>query len=108
MFCVHIAGDELGPLIHDFRQNGFATSVNECHVNQFNDASARVLFVAPFSPSRPQLSRPLAGQLTLQRPPLHIRQIGYSDLQHYSPSTAPTSEATSPTTWWWLLQSLPQ
>jgi hypothetical protein len=28
MFCVHIAGDELGTLTHHFRQNGFAVSVN--------------------------------------------------------------------------------
>jgi hypothetical protein len=56
--------------------------------------------VALFSPSQPQLSRPLPDQLTLQRPPLLIRQIGYSDLQHYRPSTAcqkpPTSKAASP------------
>ncbi len=30
MFCVPIAGDELGALTHDFRQNGFAISVNGC------------------------------------------------------------------------------
>jgi hypothetical protein len=43
------------------------------------------------------VSRPLANQLTLQRPPLLIGQVGDSDLQHYSPLTAcqkpPTSEA---------------
>ena len=102
MFCVHVAGDELGALTHDFRQNGFAISVNGCHLAQFNDASPRVPCVAGFSPGRLQLNRPLADQLTLQRPPLLIGQIGYSDLQHYSPLTAcqtpPTSEAARPTT----------
>src|SRR5258708_29878911 len=40
------------------------------------------------SPRRLELSRPLADQLTLQRPPLLIGQVGHSDLQHYLPSTA--------------------
>jgi hypothetical protein len=88
MFCVHVAGDELGTLTHDFRQNGFASSVNGCHLDQFNDASPRVPCVARFSPSRLEFNRPLADQLTLQRPPLLIGQIGYSDPQHYSPLTA--------------------
>src|SRR2546427_11344372 len=100
MFCVHVAGDELDALTHDFRQNGFAISVNGCHLDQLNDAPARVPYVARFSPSRLELSRPLAYQLTLQRPRLLIGQIGYRDLQHYSPSTAcrkpPTTEAASP------------
>src|SRR2546427_11254447 len=88
MFCVHVAGDELDALAHDFRQNGFAISVNGCHLDQLNDAPPRVPYVARFSPSRLELRRPLADQLTLQRPPLLIGQIGYCDLQHYSPSTA--------------------
>jgi hypothetical protein len=87
MFCVHVAGDELGALTHDFGQNGFAISVNGCHLDQFNDASPRVPSVARFSPSGLELNRPLADQVTLQRPPLLIGQIGYSDLQHYSPLT---------------------
>ena len=88
MFCVHVAGDELGALTHDFRQNGFAISVNGCHLDQFNDASPRVPCVVRLSPSRFELGCPLADQLTLQRPPLLIRQIGYSDLQHYFPLIA--------------------
>jgi len=44
----------------------------------------------------------LADQLPLQRPPLLVRQIGDSDLQHYSSlgfsSEPPTSEAGPPTT----------
>jgi hypothetical protein len=97
VFCVHVAGDKLGTLTHDFRQNSFAISVNRYHLDQLNDPSARVACVVRFSPSRLELSRPLANQLTLQRPPLLIGQIGDSDSQHYSPSTAcqkpPTSEA---------------
>jgi hypothetical protein len=88
MFGVHVAGDEVGALTHDFRQNGFAISVNGCHLDQFNDASARVPCVARFYPRRLELNRPLPDQLTLQRPPLLIGQIGYSDLQHDSPFTA--------------------
>src|SRR5437899_284415 len=97
MLCVYVAGDELGALTHDFRQNGFAISVNRCHLHQLNDASPRLPGVARFSPSRLELNRPLADQLTLQRPPLLIGQIGSSDLQHYSPLPAcqkpPTSAA---------------
>src|SRR5882757_11173490 len=37
-----------------------------------------------FSPSRLKLSRPLADQLTLQRPPLLVSRIGYRDLEHDS------------------------
>jgi hypothetical protein len=66
MLGVHVARDELGTLAHDFRQNFFANSVNRCHVNQLNDASPRVPYVVRFSPSRLELSRPLADQLTLQ------------------------------------------
>src|SRR5258706_5538233 len=86
MFCVHVAGDDLAPLTHDFGQNGFAVSVNGYHLDQLNNAFPRVSYVARFSPSRLELSRPLTDQLTLQRPPLLIRQVGQSDLQHYSPS----------------------
>jgi hypothetical protein len=97
MLCVHVAGDELGTLTHDFRQNGFAIPVNRCHLNQVNDAAPRVPCVVRFSPSRLKLSRPLADQLTLQRPPLLTGRIGYSDPEHCSPLTAsqkpPTSEA---------------
>jgi hypothetical protein len=88
MLGVHISGDELGSLTHDFRQNFFAISVNRCHLDQVNDASPRVSWVVRFSPSRHELSRPLVDQLTLQRPPLLIGQIGYGDLQHDSPVTA--------------------
>jgi len=88
MFCVNVAGDELGALTHDFRQNGFAISINGCHLDQFNDSSPRVPCVARFSPGRFKLGRPLADQLTLQRPPLLIEQIGYNDLQHYFPLIA--------------------
>ncbi len=35
-----------------------------------------------------ELNRPLADQLTLQRASLLIGQIGFRDLQHYTPSTA--------------------
>jgi hypothetical protein len=34
-------GDEFGTQTHDFRQEGFAISVNRCHLNQINDASHR-------------------------------------------------------------------
>jgi hypothetical protein len=72
MFCVHVAGDELGTLTHDFRQNGFAIAVNRYHLDQLNDASPRVPCVVRFSPGRLELSRPLADQLTLQGPPLPV------------------------------------
>jgi hypothetical protein len=81
-------------LTHDFCQNGFARLVNECHVDQLDDAPAGVAFVALFSPSQPQLSRPLTDQLTLQRPPLLIKQIGYIDPQQHSPSTSRQKPAT--------------
>jgi hypothetical protein len=60
MFCVHVAGDELDSLTHDFRQNGFAVSVNGCHLDQIDDAPPRVPYVPSFSPGRFELSRPLA------------------------------------------------
>jgi hypothetical protein len=65
MFCVHVAGDELDALTHDFRQNGFAISVNGYHLDQLNDAPPRVPCVARFFPTRLELRRPLADQLTL-------------------------------------------
>ena len=67
MFRVHVAGVELDALTHDFRQNGFAISVNGCHVNQLNDALPRVPYVPRFSPTRLELLCPLAHQMTLQR-----------------------------------------
>src|SRR5712692_7743220 len=88
MFCVHVAGNELDPLAHEFRQNCFAVSVNGCHLDQVNDALPHVPCVASFSPSRLEFTRPLADQLTLQRPPLLIRHVGHSDLQHCSSSSA--------------------
>jgi hypothetical protein len=72
MLCVHVAGDEFGTLTHDFRQNGFAISVNRRHLDQINDASPRVVCVVRLSPSRLELIGPLPDQLTLQRPPLSI------------------------------------
>jgi hypothetical protein len=95
MLCVHIAGDEFGTLTHDFRQNSFVISVNRYHLDQLNDASPRVLCMVRLSPGQLELIRPLADQLTLQRPPLLIRLIGYGDLQHYSPSTACQKPTTS-------------
>jgi hypothetical protein len=41
MLCVHIAGNELGIVAHDFRQNGFAILVNRCHLNEINNAPPR-------------------------------------------------------------------
>jgi hypothetical protein len=65
--------------------------------------------LALFLPGRLEFIRPLAGQLTLQRPPLLVGQIGDSDLQHYSPSTAcherPTPEVESPKTYGALYDS---
>jgi hypothetical protein len=88
MFCIHVAGDELGTLTHDFRQNGFTIVVDGCHLDHFDNASSRIACLARFSPSRLELSRPLADQQTLQAPPLLIGQIGNRDLQHRSPLTA--------------------
>jgi hypothetical protein len=48
---------------HDFRQNGFAISVNGCHLDQSNDASARVPNAARFYPPQLELNRPPADQL---------------------------------------------
>jgi hypothetical protein len=88
MLCVNVAGDELGVLTDDFRPNGLAISVDGCHFGQIRDASSCVRCAARFSPRRLEFNRPLANQLTLQRPPLLIGQFGYIDLHHYSPSTA--------------------
>jgi hypothetical protein len=95
MLCEHVAGDELGTLAHHFRQNLLAISVNRCDFNQLNDASPLVPYVVRFSPSRLEFSCPLANQLTLQRPPLLIGQIGYSDLEHGSLLTACQKPPTS-------------
>jgi hypothetical protein len=51
MRCVHIAGDKLRPVAHDFRQNVFTSSVNGCNVDQFNHASAGVPAAPRISPS---------------------------------------------------------
>jgi hypothetical protein len=95
MLCVHVAGDEPDTLTHDFRQNGFAISIDRCHLDQINDASPCVLCVVRFSPSQPEFIRPLPDQLTLQRPSLFIGQIGYRDLQHDSPLTAASNRKRS-------------
>jgi hypothetical protein len=94
MLCIHVAGDELGTLTHDFRQNRFAVSVNRRHLDQINDASPRVFCAVRFSPSRLEFIRPLPDQLTLQRPPLFIGQICYRDFQHDSPLTAARNRKT--------------
>jgi hypothetical protein len=60
MLCIHVASNELGTLTHDFRQNGFTTTVNGCHLDHFNDAPARIACLALFSPSRLELSRPMS------------------------------------------------
>ena len=85
--CIRVAGDELGALTHDFRQNRFPISVDRCHLDQINQASPRVSCVVRFSPSRPEFIRPLPDQLTLQRPPLFIEQVCYRDLRHDSTLT---------------------
>jgi hypothetical protein len=82
MFCVHVGSNKLSTLTHHFRQNGFALPVNRYHLNHFNDVPPRVACEMRFSPSRLQLIRPLADQLTLQGPPLPVGQIGYSDFEH--------------------------
>jgi hypothetical protein len=88
MFGVHVAGDELDALTHDFRQNRFAISVNRYNPDQLHDAFPHVPNVARFSPGQLELRRPLTDQITLQRPPLFIGQVGHSDPQHHAPSTA--------------------
>jgi hypothetical protein len=72
------------PWPHDFSQNFFAIWINRCHLHQVNNPSSLVRYEAIFSPGRPEFRRPLADQLTLQRPPLLIGQIGDSDLEHGS------------------------
>src|SRR5258708_27787178 len=86
MFCVYIAGDELAPATHNFRQSFFAITVDRCHLGQFNDALAGFPRYLSFSPCRPELSCPLADQLTLQRPPLTFRTVRHTDPQHSSSS----------------------
>jgi hypothetical protein len=66
MLCVHVAGNEIGPGAHNFRQNRFAISVNRCHLDQINDASPHILCVMRFFPSRFELIRPLPDQLILR------------------------------------------
>src|SRR5260370_41608082 len=86
MFCVYVAGDELAPVTHNFRQSFFAITVDRCHLGQFNDALAGFPRYLSFSPGRPELSCQLADQLTLQRPPLPFRRARHSDPQHCSSS----------------------
>src|SRR2546430_14951816 len=86
MFWVYVAGDELSPVTHNFRQSFFAITVDRCHLGQFNDALAGFPRYSSFSPGRPELSCPLADQLTLQRPPLPLRRARHSDPQHCSSS----------------------
>jgi hypothetical protein len=95
VLCIHVTGDELGTLAHEFRQNLFSIPVDRCHLNQLDDASPCVAYVVRFAPRRLQLSRPLTDQLTLQRPPLLIGQIRYSDPEHDSLLTACQKPLTS-------------
>jgi hypothetical protein len=76
MLCVDIAGDKLGTLAHDFRQNSFTISINRCDLNEVNDASPCTHGVVRFSPGPLKFSRPFTNQLTLQGPPLLVSQIG--------------------------------
>jgi hypothetical protein len=82
LFRVYAARNELWILTHDFLQNGFAIFVNERYVVQINDALARIALVACISPGQPELSRPRPDQATLEKPSLHVGQIGDSDPQH--------------------------
>jgi hypothetical protein len=50
MRCVYVTGDKLRSVAHNFRQNIFAASIDEYHVDQFNEASGRG-HAAPRSPS---------------------------------------------------------
>src|SRR5258706_14948679 len=52
MFCIHIAGDELGTLTHDFRKNGFTIVVDGCDLDHFDNASPHIARLALLSPSR--------------------------------------------------------
>src|SRR6266850_6340956 len=98
MFCVYVAGDELATVTHNFRQSFFAITVDRCHLGQFNDALVGFPRDLSFSPGRPELSCPLADQLTLQRPPLPFRRVRHSDPQHCSSSLLRESvERTNPT-----------
>src|SRR5205085_5654013 len=86
MFCVYVAGDELAPVTHNFRQNFFAITADRCHLGQFDEALAGIPRYLSFSPGRPEFSGPLADQLTLQRPPLLFRRVRHGDPQHNSSS----------------------
>jgi hypothetical protein len=72
MLRVHVAGNELRSIAHNFRQNRFTFPVNRCHFDQVNDASPHVPRMMRFFPSRFQLIRPLPNQMTLQGPPEFI------------------------------------
>jgi hypothetical protein len=50
MRCVYVTGDKLRSVAHNFRQNIFAASIDEYHVDQFNEESGRG-HAAPRSPS---------------------------------------------------------
>jgi hypothetical protein len=72
------------PWPHDFSKNFFAISMNRCHLHQVKNRSSLVRYEASFPPGRPEFRRPLADQVTLQRPPQRIGQIGDGDLEHGS------------------------
>src|SRR6266567_5558162 len=97
MFCVYVAGDELAPVTHNFRQSFFAIAVDRCHLDQFDDALAGIPHYVSVSPGRPEFSCPLADQLTLQRPPLLSRRVRHSDPQHYSSSLLRKAPGADPT-----------
>src|SRR6266567_5136411 len=97
MFCVYVAGDELAPVTHNFRQSFFAIAVDRCHLDQFDDALAGIPRYVSFSPGRPEFSGPLADQLTLQRPPLLFRRVRHSDPQHCSSSLLRKASGAAPT-----------
>jgi hypothetical protein len=76
---VYAASDELDALTYNFRQSGFSNSIDDRHVVQLDDASARVALAASFSPQRTELDRPRTYQATLERPSLLVRKIGNGD-----------------------------
>jgi hypothetical protein len=63
-------------------KNVFATSVNECHVDQFNDASAACGRRTARLSKLTSAQQPIARPTDLRRPSLLIREIGNSDPQH--------------------------
>jgi len=85
VLCVHVAGDEVDALTHEFRQNCFAISIDGCHFDKVHDALPQIPSLARLCPGRNQLIRPLAGQMTLERPPLLVGQFDHSDLEQYVP-----------------------